>query len=268
MTDHAILNSELLFDPTNIEAFKKRFDENIPFRHIAIDGFLNVSFAKRIAAGFPPINSMKTHYSGINERKAEDTNFQILDSCFRELHKALSSVDFLNFISSLTGIHNLHTINDRLGYGLHQGADKSFLDIHIDYNIHPLQKMQRRLNLILFFNENWNVQWGGSLELWDPGVKNCVQSILPILNRAVIFECSEISYHGYSQMSLPENLTRKSYYQYFFTNPVQNIHYHDTVFKARPNEPYTKKISVPVKEFLKNRTKSLLLKLGLKRFLK
>jgi Rps23 Pro-64 3,4-dihydroxylase Tpa1-like proline 4-hydroxylase len=268
MTDHNILNSKLLFDPINVEAFKKKFNENIPFRHIAIDDFLNTAFAKKITSSFPPIDAMKTHYSGINERKAEDTNFQILDTCFTELHEVLSSVNFLNFITALTGIKELHCINDRLGYGLHQGADKSFLDIHIDYNIHPLQKMQRRLNLILFFNEKWDAQWGGNLELWDSGVKKCVQSILPILNRAVIFECSEISYHGYSQMSLPENLTRKSYYQYFFTSPIQTLHYHDTVFKARPDEPYTKKITVPVKEFLKNKTKNLLLKMGLERFLK
>ena len=95
--------------------------------------------------------------------------------------------------AKVTGIPGLQTIEDRLGYGLHQGANQSFLDIHIDYNLHPLRKLYRKLNLIIFLNESWESNWGGHLELWDADVANCVQSIAPVFNRCALFECSEIS---------------------------------------------------------------------------
>ena len=267
MTDTDIFNKEI-FDSQCIQGFKEKFNTASPFRHVIIDNFLDYFFANKIFQLFPTINLMKTHYSGLNERKAEDTNFEKLDESFRLLHRSLSSVDFVNFVESVTGIEDLHTIDDRLGYGLHQGGDGSFLDIHIDYNLHPLQKMQRRLNFLLFLNADWKNNWGGNLELWDRDVKNCVQSISPIFNRAVIFECSEVSYHGYSKMSLPDKVTRKSYYHYFFTKISHHINYHDTVFKSRPEEPYIKKITVPVKEYLKNAVKKILLQIGLEKFLR
>ncbi|MEI9808493.1 MAG: 2OG-Fe(II) oxygenase [Bacteroidota bacterium] len=46
---------------------------------------------------------------------------------------------------------------------LHQGANHSFLDIHIDYNLHPIKKLYRKLNLIIFVNEQWENGWGGHL---------------------------------------------------------------------------------------------------------
>jgi len=267
MTNNNIFNPEI-FNARQLGLFKQKFDSAPPFRHLVIDNFLDAVFANKMLEFFPSIQLMKTHYSGINERKAEDTNFEKLDESFADLHDSLSIAEFADFLESITGIKNLRTINDRLGYGLHQGGNGSFLDIHIDYNMHPLQKMQRRLNFLLFLNPDWDSGWGGNLELWDRDVKNCVQSISPLFNRAVIFECSEISYHGYSKMNLPHNVTRKSYYQYFFTEVIQTINYHDTVFKTRPEEPYVKKITVPVKEYLKNKTKKILLSIGLEQFLK
>jgi len=154
-----------------------------------------------------------------------------------------------------------------LGYGLHQGAHNSFLDIHIDYNLHPVKKRHRKLNFILFLNKQWEKDWGGNLELWDDKVQNCIQSISPLFNRCVIFECSEISYHGYSRISVPGDITRKSYYQYYFIPAENDISFHDTIFKSRPEESALKKLLTPTKDFLKNSAKKTLLKLGLKRFL-
>jgi Rps23 Pro-64 3,4-dihydroxylase Tpa1-like proline 4-hydroxylase len=257
-----------IFSTESREHFRKIFSENTPIRHIVIDNFLENRFGLEINKRFPPLSAMKTHYHGLNEQKSEDSDFRKLDNSFSLLHKALSDELFLNWIEDFTCIPNCSVINDRLGYGLHQGGNNSFLDIHIDYNIHPIKKLNRKLNLILFFNPSWKADWGGHLELWDKGVKNCIQSIAPVFNRCVIFECSDISYHGYSKIAVPENITRKSYYQYYFIPVSKEIIYHDTIFKSRPKETTYKKIATPVKELTKNTIKRLLLKTRLKRFLK
>ena len=267
MAINDIFNSNI-FSKESIDNFRNAFNGNTHIRHVVVDNFLHNPFGADIHANFPSLSAMKTHYHGLNEQKSEDSNFEKLDSCFSLLHEGLSSELFLNWLQHCTGINQFTVVNDRLGYGLHQGGNNSFLDIHIDYNIHPIQQLYRKLNLILFFNPEWEANWGGHLELWDSEVKNCLQSIAPVFNRCVIFECSDVSYHGYNRITVPDGITRKSYYQYYFTPVPAAISYHDTVFKSRPQETFFKKLATPLKELAKNSAKRILLKTGMKKFLK
>jgi len=267
MVNDPIFNSAA-FEPYSIGELNSRFKAALPFKHLVIDNFLVPHYAQSLVQGFPPLDAMKTHYSGMNEKKAEDNDLSRLDPCFTKLHEALSSREFIDFLQAVTGISALQIVNDRLGYGLHQGGHRSFLDIHIDYNLHPITKLQRRLNFLLFLNPEWKEEWGGYLELWDIRSKKAGRSIAPLFNRAVVFECSEISYHGYSRINVPTGITRRSYYQYYFTTPARDIRYHDTIFRPMPGTSLSKRIAVPVKESLKNGIKKALLALGLEKFLK
>src|SRR5579872_1154836 len=132
------MTNNLVFNPTlsdqhTIDTLRSQFNSALPFRNLVIDDFLVPGLAQSILAGFPPLDTMKTHYSGINEKKAEHNDLSRLDKSFTTLHEALSSPDFIGWISAITGIAPLQTMNDRLGFGLHQGGNRSFLDIHIDY---------------------------------------------------------------------------------------------------------------------------------------
>lgn len=262
-----IITGELLTADAR-QKLKTAFNSATPFRHLVIDNFLDDKFAGTLNSRFPSLSEMKTHYSGLNEKKAEDNNFVKQDSNFTTLHTALSAPEFIEWLTEITGVTPLQTADDRLGYGLHQGGDGSFLDIHIDYNIHPVTKLQRKLNFLLFLNPSWEENWGGLLELWDSKTQKTGRRITPLLNRAVIFECSDISYHGYNRIDVPTDITRKSYYQYYFTTPEKHLRYHDTIFRPLPESSLAKKIVVPIKEMAKNRVKKTLLFLGLQKFLK
>lgn len=257
-----------LFDIEYTQKQHALFCANKPIRHIVIENFLQPEMIRSLYEHFPSMKDMNTHYKGINEKKAEHSDFQNLDTSFRELHQILTTPAFISWLEQVTGIHPLETIEDRLGYGLHQGANNSFLDIHIDYNLHPIKKVLRKLNLIIFLNKDWKKDWGGSLELWDKDVRTCIQSIPPLFNRCVIFECSEVSYHGYNRISVPDGITRKSSYQYYFVPVSDHISFHDTIFRPRPKESFLKKTITYVKEYNKNAAKKILLKLGWERFLR
>lgn len=267
MKADTIITRELFTADTRYR-LKTAFNTAIPFRHLVIDNFLDATFAETLDRRFPSLSGMKTHYSGLNEKKAEDNNFVKQDGDFTLLHTTLSSRQFADWLTDITDITPLHTADDRLGYGLHQGGHGSFLDIHIDYNIHPITKLQRKLNFLLFLNPVWEENWGGFLELWDSKTQKTGRHIAPLLNRAVIFECSEVSYHGYNRIDAPKDITRKSYYQYYFTTPEKHLRYHDTIFRPLPESSLAKKIAVPIKELTKNSFKKTLLFLGLERFLK
>ena len=259
-----IIKSEF-FNEANILKLKEEFNNAKPYRHLAIDNFLNAEFAEQLYAKFPPLEVLNKHYHGLNENKSEGSNFDNFDPVFKSLRQAVASKDMTDALEKITGIRGLFTTEDSLGSGVHQGKNGSYLDVHIDFNIHHVQKIHRRLNLLIFLNKNWKEEYGGKVELWNEDVTKLGQAYLPSLNRCVIFETNEISYHGYSTITVPEVETRKSFYTYYYT-PIGDYKgkYHDTVFKARPEEGALKKIKTDIKETLKNNIKRTMLKLGIK----
>ena len=259
--------NKFLCNEQQLQSWREEFNNAKPFRFLVIDDFLETNFALKLSKAFPLLREMNVNYKGINEQKSEHSNFNDLPE-FAELREILSTPQMAAAIEIITQLKNTELMNDRFGYGLHQGGKNSFLDVHIDYNLHPTEKKQRRLNLILFLNEQWQKGWGGALELWNKDVTECEQSILPVLNRCVLFECNEYSFHGYSKIHCPNDVTRKSYYQYYFTEPQSKIIFHDTVFKSRPQESLGKKVLVSVKETSKNSVKRIFYYLGLSKFLK
>jgi hypothetical protein len=77
--------------------------------------------------------------------------------------------------------------------------------------------------MLIYLNPEWKEEWGGSIEFhldpWDHN-RNEVKSALPIMNRCVIFETSERSWHGFKRIQIPDNkrrLSRKSIAVYFYT---------------------------------------------------
>ncbi|MEQ8423791.1 MAG: 2OG-Fe(II) oxygenase, partial [Cyclobacteriaceae bacterium] len=104
------------------------------------------------------------------------------------------------------------------GGGLHQSTHGAFLDVHVDFNIHPETGFHRRLNLILYFNKNWKPEYEGKLELWDMTKKTRLENYSPNFNRCVIFETNEYSYHGHPKpLNTPPGTTRKSMALYYYT---------------------------------------------------
>ena len=72
----------------------------------------------------------------------------------------------------------------------------------------------------MFLNETWDDSWGGSLELHrDPRhpANDRVVSVAPLVNRAVLFETSERSWHGFRRITAPEGIVRRSIAVYFYT---------------------------------------------------
>lgn len=250
------------------ESLHQKFINADPFPYVVVDDFLDPDMALALSKNFPAIESMDVNYKGLNERKGEHSNFETLSEDFKILKDKLNSHSFIQQMETITGFTDLFTIDDRYGRGLHQGGNNSFLDTHIDYNLHPLLKKQRRLNLIIFLNEEWEEDWGGSLQFSNASLTKCIASLTPRFNRAVIFICNSISYHGYNQIQCPATLSRKSFYTYYFTEPEKNLIFHDTVFRPSANDSNLRKATIIAKEFTKNAVKRTLYYLGLNKFLK
>ncbi len=253
------------FAEENLQKLNEEFNQATPYRHVVINNFLNNEFAESLYLHFPALDQMSRNYQGLNEHKSEGAGFENYHADFSNLRKALNEKSFYEAISKITGIADLYSVEDALGMGVHQGGNGSYLDIHIDFNIHHIRNIHRRVNLLIFLNKDWKEEYGGLVEMWNKDVSKLEQAYLPGFNRCVIFETSEISYHGYGKINVPEGVTRKSFYGYYYTDLREGAAgYHDTIFKARPEEGLAKKIKTDVKETLKNTVKRVLKKAGVK----
>ena len=170
-----------------------------PFPHIVLDGILPGDLPRRILANFP-VEALASdtvfniNYGGHFKRQVapEDCNAFV-----RELFHFFNSRPMLAFLEGLSGITGLLPDPYFEGGGFHEISAGGLLGIHADFRIHERLHLQRRLNLLIYLNENWQDEWNGRLELWDRKMQGCVKAVSPLINRCVVFNTDADSYHGH-----------------------------------------------------------------------
>jgi hypothetical protein len=239
--------------PLDIAACAERFRSAEPFPSICIDDLLHEAFADRVLADFPSYENAQRlgrGFRAVNERgKVQVTDSSLFGGALRELHDVLASNEFLAVMSGITGIADLQADAELVGGGVHQTGPRGHLDVHVDFNYIVERQLHRRLNIIIFLNKDWRPEWGGALELWDQRVRRCHHRFLPIFNRCVIFETSEISFHGVTAVTCPPDVSRKSFAAYYYTvdsRPEIVDESHSTIFVARPHERWKRWVAMPL----------------------
>jgi hypothetical protein len=227
-----------------LEELGKNFADARPFRHAFVDDFLDARFCRSLMDEFPRFDPRKAiNETGGVGRKAVHPNIPTLGPAYRQFDALMRDRGFLKRLSEATGIPDLLYDPDYVGGGTHENLDGQELDIHVDFNYHPGTFQHRRLNLILFLNPEWSESWGGCLELcadpWNPSGADVVR-ILPLANRAVLFETTERSWHGFTRIALPpekREISRRSIAVYFYTKnrpAEETAPSHATVYIPRP----------------------------------
>lgn len=195
-----------------------------PFRHVVIDNFLDPALAARLLADFP---SFEERYAknemGQVGGKAVRMDMPDISPAYAALDRYIQTPEFLETISRISGIPELLYDPDYVGGGTHENVQGQCLDVHVDFNLLPRTGWHRRLNLIVYLNHEWQLDWGGCLDLhkdpWSPDSDE-IKTVLPLFNRCVVFETNEISWHGFTSIDLPadqRSLTRKSIAIYLYT---------------------------------------------------
>jgi hypothetical protein len=256
-----------MLQPLDREKLRSEFTTAKPFPYVKIDNFIDPAKAQAIAAAYPSfdvaLNQGRT-FSTVNERK----KIQISDASkyaapIAELNALLASESFLNDLSYITNIPKLLADDQLVGGGIHVTGPGGRLDVHIDFNFIEERKLHRRLNLLVYLNSPWEDSWGGQFQLWDKEVKYCEATFSPVFNRCVIFETSEISYHGVVPISPDAPFPRKSFATYYYTREPP-AHWtgisHSTIFKARPDEKLKSAVLMPA-ETAKRKVDALMNKL-------
>jgi Rps23 Pro-64 3,4-dihydroxylase Tpa1-like proline 4-hydroxylase len=245
------MTSELLFriDPLYLKdlafAHREEYSKNQPFPHIVIDNFLPPNILEAVLDEFPKPGSIDWQsFQTAAEKKLASKHEQQMGDATRTLLYQFNSSTFITFLEILTGIDGIIPDPHFEGGGLHQIERGGFLKMHVDFNRHAKLNLDRRLNLLVYLNQDWKEEYGGYLELWDQNMTQCAKKILPIFNRCVVFTTTDFSYHGHPEpLTCPEDRTRKSLALYYYTNgrPAEELaghKQHSTIFMARPEDSF------------------------------
>lgn len=226
---------------------KEQYAQAEEFPHIVLDNFLDKEAAGQILKAFPALGSEGwIHYMHVNEKKYGLNKWEVFPPFIREVIKILNGDEFVSFLREVTGIPNLIPDPGLEGGGIHQIPPGGFLNIHADFTAHPHHRnWSRRVNVLIYFNDEWEDSYGGHLELWARDMSRCFRKVLPLFNRCVIFNTDKDSYHGHPHpLTCPEGRTRKSIALYYFTEEEVAPLKRATNYQPLPEDTLVKRILI------------------------
>lgn len=204
------------FDVDEVARLASRWQAAQPFPVLVIDDFADDERLRRVAAAFPePAELKRSRDFVFAKNKFEKNDFRGLSPEMSDLYDDLTSPAFAEVLGRIVG-HEVFVDPGSHGGGLHMGGESSFLDMHVDFNVHPLHSTWlRELNILLYLNEGWMPDWRGSLKLRNAET-GATSEIEPLFNRCVIMLTKGHTLHGYDQISFPPDRMRKSVATYAY----------------------------------------------------
>ena len=219
-----------------------------PFPHAVIDNLFDDRLLDNI------IESYESNTDSIFNSTVKSTELKLStgrgdkaqNPACKSFLRFLNSSEFIDFVQRLTGIKEpLIPDPHFIGGGLHLIKKGGYLKVHADFAKHIETDLDRRVNLLIYLNRDWEDSYGGNFEMWNKDVDECVRSIKPVFNRTVIFNTTDYTYHGHpNPLSCPEDESRKSIAIYYYSNgrPESEKRPLDknasTLFVERPGESF------------------------------
>lgn len=248
--DYSLLLADEYKDLREVAAkHKELYQTNAPFPNIAFTNFFNAEMLRKVVAEFPEIEDTDKdiHYSNPNEQKYATKGEYRFKETTKHLVHFLNSQPFLEFLQELTGIRETLIPDPYFeGGGFHQIKPGGFLKLHVDFHQHRKMKLDRRLNILVYLNENWEESYGGHFELWEKDMSKRVVRIAPLFNTLAMFSTTGDSWHGHPDpLTCPPDRSRKSLALYYYTNGRTDLDEASrqritTTFAHRPGEDSSK----------------------------
>lgn len=214
-----------------------------PFDHYLLDDFLDEDHALKLSQDFIPYDSLHWYvYNNPLEVKHACNNWYHFPPTTYQFFHYLNSEKFVEYIQEITSESKIFIDMGLHGAGWHMHGTGGKLNVHLDYSLHPKTELLRKFNLIYYLTPNWDPSWGGGLEIWSHDSENNkpkekIKIIDCKFNRAVLFDASKNSWHGFNDpITCPEGVYRKSIAVYYHTVAPANI------------DPRTRVLFAPSKE--------------------
>jgi Rps23 Pro-64 3,4-dihydroxylase Tpa1-like proline 4-hydroxylase len=241
------------------------YAQNKPWPHIVVDDFMDPDVLARVQQEAAAVRRSE-YYEKFVDRKTDHNKYAFSSAVVgpetSRLVNFLNSGIFVQYLEKLTGISALLTDPSYFGGGLHKIQSGGFLEVHTDFNHLARYNLERRLNLLLYLNKDWQPSYQGDLELWDRSSMSRVTAISPIFNRCVVFSTTNESMHGHPvPLATPRGVERMSIALYYYTNtwnPADSVHStlfqitQDNKVRVRPSRVYRSVVRTLIPPIFRN----------------
>jgi len=246
-------------DPASLrelgEQWYPTYSSNAPYPHIVIDDFFDSQTLSGVLSEVNAVDRSR-RYAKFLDRKTDHNKFAFFPEAVgpdtSRLVNFLNSGPFLSYMEKLTGIDNLIADPSYFGGGLHLIENGGFLEVHADFNHLKKYNLERRINLLLYLNEDWKDEYNGQLELWDRKTMSKAKTISPIFNRCVVFSTTKESLHGHpAPLATPPGIARRSLALYYYTNTWDPaVQTHTTLYYISRHNKVKLRVSRIVRGFI------------------
>ncbi len=197
-----------------VEATAPGYSSAQPFPHAVFRDMLNLdpsAMESFPAAEWPSWTELGDTYQF---KKFTCSNIEVIPDPFRKLIRELCDPSFLRLLEQLTGIPKLIPDPYLKGGGLHMSGPGGVLAPHTDFHLYEPLALYRRINVLVYLNDDWEESFGGCLELGDP--KNPAKTVVPGWGTTMVFSTDNRSIHGFPK-PIVEGRWRKSIALYYYT---------------------------------------------------
>lgn len=202
----------------NLDDLTRRFAEAEPFPHLIIDNFLR---SEAITSIHDEVRATGANVDASNDitqkKKIACTDWEQFGELTYRLIAYFNSASFIRPLEAITGLHGLLVDPWLEGGGIHLTSRGGYLKMHTDFNWNAKLRVDRRINILLYLNKDWQPHWRGELVIAREGEDSQV-AIEPIFNRLVIFNTNDTTLHGHPHpLEFPPDYPRASIAMYYYT---------------------------------------------------
>ncbi len=179
---------------------RDQFQSADPFQHVCFEDLVQPHRLEEVLAAFPNEDweNWRTYPNEHAQKTKVCESTYVLPSPISRLIFELNSGPFLELLEKISGIDNLLPDPHLRGGGMHMTVPGGTLTPHTDHHLFDKHPRYRRLNLILYLNENWEPSNQGFFELWDRNCTRVEKEISPLLGNSLLFRTDDNSVHGFS----------------------------------------------------------------------
>jgi len=229
---------------SNTYELEERYRAHPSYSLLEIKNFLPLEVVRDLAEELDniPLEDCK-HFTRRGSQMYEHNKLDETPVADAVVH-ALHSSTFLNWLQKVTGSIDLIPDPHLIGAGYAKSFRGDSLKVHTDFNWNDDLRLHRKVNAIVYLNEDWKEEYGGHLEFWDTENKNMLSKIKPDAGNLLIWSYHNLAYHGYPEpMNCPENNPRKNLRLFYYVSnakpddkhpPHRSLYW----FDDKTNTPY------------------------------
>ena len=211
-----------------------------PFDHIVVRDAFEPAFLNSVAEEVKAISPSRQFNNAQEFRKQTENSWLHLPTKTSQLLGVMNSGLFVEAIEKAFQVRQIVSDPWLLGGGVHRTFNGGYLSIHEDFSRHRILGFPRILNAIVYLNQAWEPEYGGSLELWRAESDSPIKVIEPTFNTLVVFRTDQQSLHGQPDpYSCGTGDSRDSIATYYYSTSsrVPNLKHRSTRYFVRPNSP-------------------------------